>query len=86
MLMQNRERLRIIRKHMGKARKILARFIESKASGKDVAATDKLVDDLMLHLGHHELVRALNESPTSKTKVEQADAKSKLRAKNEQAA
>jgi hypothetical protein len=85
MLMDKRDRLRIIRKHVGKAQTILARFIESTASGKEVTAPEKLVDDLKLHLGHRELVRALNKSPTGKSKVEQADGKSKLRAKNEQA-
>jgi hypothetical protein len=86
MLMQNRDRLRVIREHVGKAQAILSRSTGPKARPKDLAAMEKVVDTLKLHLGNDELMRALDGSPASKGKVEQADGKSKLRAKNEQAA
>ena len=83
--MTDSERLKIIREHVGKAQAILAEFIDPKSGAEGPVAMKRLVNRLKHHLDNRELVRALSESD-GEQKIEQADAKSRVKARNEQAA
>ena len=79
--MTDSERLKIIRKHLGEAQAALVDFIDPQSDPEGPAAMKRLVD----HLVHRDLVRALSESDGEKN-IQQADAKSNVKAKHEQAA
>jgi hypothetical protein len=82
--MQDGERLKIIREHVGKAQAILAEVIDLKLGPEEPTAMKRLVHRLKRHLDNRQLVAALRES-NGEQKIKQADAKSSVKAKNEQA-
>ena len=83
--MTDSERLKIIREHVSEAQAALVDFIDPQSDLKAAAAINRLVDRLTHHLAHDELVKALSVS-NGKQKIAQADAKSSVKAKHEQAA
>jgi hypothetical protein len=82
--MNDRERLKIIREHVGKAQTILAEFIDPKSGAEGPVAMKRLVNRLQHHLDHRDLVSALRESD-GEQKIEQADDKASVKARNEAA-
>jgi hypothetical protein len=78
------ERLRIVLAHVRKAQKITAGFADRKAGAKPERARET-IKELKRVLDSRELLRAMSVVPISKSTA-QADGKSRIAAKNEQAA
>jgi hypothetical protein len=73
--MKESQRLSIVRRHLGRAQRLLDGFMEPAGQPANLRLQDFL-RALKCELNHRELVQALNPRPKGRSKVEQADGKS----------